>query len=380
MSLASSPHKTKFIAALRAGAFGLGLIAIPTWTAAAPQVAEPQAGGTQTTDAASATAYGPAPPAPPIDLSTPALQAATVFRAYERKAAEISPKFTSGAGVEDSLAIGSAYEPQELSRGVIAYAALVALQDPTFVHAFRVYAPYPDQAKALAARIVADPRYAAAFPGAASAAGLIVATLASEVGKLQTTGAAVKQSAYSVQHSAWSKSRVINPLERLSKTKSLSAALMTPAPEDMQDLKLAEGGAADPRAAQAMSVHGQAVDGPYAPVVQRGLAVAALASMGVAGDRDDASVETLLNAPEDGACLNMSKLNLYQCLAVAGPWYEDIFCLGEHALGETAQCLVKETGSPSQIQAAVTPVSQAGASVAPVAAAAPEQPRALRPN
>jgi len=380
MSLASSPHKTKFIAALRAGAFGLGLIAIPTWTAAAPQVAEPQAGGTQTTDAASATAYGPAPPAPPIDLSTPALQAATVFRAYERKAAEISPRFTSGAGVEDSLAIGSAYEPQELSRGVIAYAALVALQDPTFVHAFRVYAPYPDQAKALAARIVADPRYAAAFPGAASAAGLIVATLASEVGKLQTTGAAVKQSAYSVQHSAWSKSRVINPLERLSKTKSLSAALMTPAPEDMQDLKLAEGGAADPRAAQAMSVHGQAVDGPYAPVVQRGLAVAALASMGVAGDRDDASVETLLNAPEDGACLNMSKLNLYQCLAVAGPWYEDIFCLGEHALGETAQCLVKETGSPSQIQAAVTPVSQAGASVAPVAAAAPEQPRALRPN
>jgi hypothetical protein len=139
----------------------------------------------------------------------------------------------------------------------------------------------------------------------------------------------------------------------------------------VQDLKLAEGGAPDPRAAQAMPVHGQAVDGPYAPVVQRGLAVAALASMGVAGDSDDASVETLLNEPEDGACLNMSKLNLYQCLAVAGPWYEDIFCLGEHALGETAQCIVKETGTPSQIQAAVTPVSQAGGvgGVAPVAAA-----------
>jgi hypothetical protein len=307
------------------------------------------------------------------------LQAATAFRAYERKAAQISPKFTTGSGVEDSLAIGSAYEPQALSRGAIAYAALVALQDPTFVHAFRVYAPYPDQAKALAARIVADPRYAAAFAGAPSAAGLIVATLASEVGKLQTTGAAVKQSAYSVQHSAWSKSRVIDPLARLSKTKSLSTALMTPAPEDMEDLKLAEGGAPDPRAAQAMPVHGQAVEGPYAPVVQRGLAVAALASMGVAGDSDDASVETLLNEPEDGACLNMSKLNLYQCLAVAGPWYEDIFCLGEHALGETAQCIVKETGTPSQIQAAVTPVSQAGGvgGVAPVAAAASGQPQVV---
>jgi hypothetical protein len=129
-----------------------------------------------------------------------------------------------------------------------------------------------------------------------------------------------------------------------------------------------------------MPVHGQAVDGPYAPVVQRGLAVAALASMGVAGDPDDAAVETLLNEPEDGACLNMSKLNLYQCLAVAGPWYEDIFCLGEHALGETAQCIVKETGTPSQIQAAVTPVSQAGGGVggvAPVAAASQAKPEVV---
>jgi hypothetical protein len=358
------------------GAACLCVMAGPNGAVAAPHVADPQ-----TSYAASAPTYGPAPPAPPIELSSAALQAATSFRAYERKAAQISPKFTTGAGVEDSLAIGSAYEPQQLSRGAIAYAALVALQDPTFVHAFRVYAPYPDQARALAARIVADPRYASAFPGAAGAAGLIVATLSSEVGKLQTTGAAVKQSAYSVQHSAWSKSRVIDPLARLSKTKALSAALMTPAPEDMQDLKLAEDGAADPRAAQAMPVHGQAVEGPYAPVVQRGLAVAALASMGVAGDSDDASVETLLNEPEDGACLNMSKLNLYQCLAVAGPWYEDIFCLGEHALGETAQCIVKETGTPSQIQAAVTPVSQAGggavSGVAPVAAAAPGQPTVL---
>jgi hypothetical protein len=365
------PHpKIQPISARWVGALCLCLIATPSLAAAEPQAS----------DASAAPAYGPAPPAPPIELATSAIEAATEFRAYERKAAQISPLFTSGPGVEESLAVGSAYEPKQLSRGAIAYAALVALQDPAFVRAFRVYAPYPDQAKALADRIVADPLYASAFPGASSAAGLIVATLASEIGKLQTTGAAVKQSAYSVQHSAWSKSRIIDPLARLSKTKSLSSALITPAPEDMQDLKIAVGGGADPQAAQAMPVHGQPVDGPYAPVAQRGLAVAALAVLGEGGDSNDAAIETLLTVPEDGACLNMSKLNLYQCLAVAGPWYEDIFCLGEHALGETAQCLVKETGSPSQIQAAVTPVSRAGGvagsalgSVAPVAAAAPNQ-------
>ena len=33
----------------------------------------------------------------------------------------------------------------------------------------------------------------------------------------------------------------------------------------------------------------------------------------------------------------MSKLNLYQCLAVAKPHYEDVFCLGQHVLIDTGQ-------------------------------------------
>ena len=31
-------------------------------------------------------------------------------------------------------------------------------------------------------------------------------------------------------------------------------------------------------------------------------------------------------------------------MAVAGPQYEDIFCLGEHALGEAGACLIKAAG------------------------------------
>jgi hypothetical protein len=36
----------------------------------------------------------------------------------------------------------------------------------------------------------------------------------------------------------------------------------------------------------------------------------------------------------------MAKLNLNQCLAVAGPHYEGMFCLGRHGLMETGQCVV----------------------------------------
>ena len=296
------------------------------------------------------------PPAPPIALATPAIEAASAFRAFEQRAALISPAFTTGAGVEESLAVGSAYEPKQLSRGAIAYAALIALQDPTFVSTFRVYAAFPAQRKALADRIVQNPLYAAAFAGAPSAAGLIVATMASQNSKITTVGAAVKQSAYSVQHSAWSKLKVIDPVGRLNKAKAQSAALMSVAPDDVAELQKAQPVDGAP-AAPALGAHGAPVAGPYAPVVTRGLAVAALAIMGEGGDDNDPQVEALLTEPEGGQCLNMAKLDLYQCLAVAGPWYEDIFCLGEHALGETSQCISKETATPAQTQAAVTPVS-----------------------
>jgi hypothetical protein len=40
----------------------------------------------------------------------------------------------------------------------------------------------------------------------------------------------------------------------------------------------------------------------------------------------------------------MSKLNLYQCLAVAKPHYEDVFCLGQHVMMDTGACLMKGVG------------------------------------
>ena len=308
------------------------------------------------------------PPAPPIVLSDAALSDASAFRAYTKHAELLNAAFTNGAGVEQSLAVGAAYEPHQLARGAIAYAALLALQDQTFVKTVRTYAVDPTQRRSIAARLAQDPRYVIAFPGAASAAGLIVATMGVESGRITDVAARIKQSAYSVQHSAWSKTKVIDPASRLAQTKALSAAIMNGEAGDVDQLKLAMNGGADPAAAQVLAVHGQSIQGPYAPVVERGLALAALAALGEAGEENAAAVQAIETEPTDGACLNLAKLNLYQCLAVAVPWYEDIFCLGEHALGETAQCISNEAASPAQIQQAEAPPPPA-AMAAPVAAA-----------
>ncbi len=310
------------------------------------------------------------PPPPPVAMSSEALSDAAAFRAYTKHAELLNAAFTSGAGVEQSLAVGSAYEPHQLARGSIAYAALLALQDRTFVEGVRTYAVDPTQRREVAARLAADPRYVIAFPGAASAAGLIVATMGVESGRITDVAARIKQSAYSVQHSAWSKTKVIDPAGRLAQTKALSAAIMNGEAGDVDQLKLAMNGGADATAAQVLAVHGQSI--PYAPVVERGLALAALAALGEAGDENAAAVQAVETEPTDGACLNLAKLNLYQCLAVAVPWYEDIFCLGEHALGETAQCISNEAASAAQIQQAEAPPP--GAMMVPASAAAGSLP------
>ncbi len=62
--------------------------------------------------------------------------------------------------------------------------------------------------------------------------------------------------------------------------------------------------------------------------------------MGRAGDAQEPRFESLLRELRNEDCLEMAKMNLNQCLAVAGPQYEDVFCLGQHAVGETGQCLV----------------------------------------
>jgi hypothetical protein len=70
----------------------------------------------------------------------------------------------------------------------------------------------------------------------------------------------------------------------------------------------------------------------------------------------------------------MAKLDLYQCMAVAGPQYEDIYCLGQHAMLETAKCVAGAAhgvGAP-QVVASLSPrpeaASASNASYVPLAA------------
>jgi hypothetical protein len=332
--------------------------------------------------AACASEPAPLPPAPiaahavappPVALSSRVVENASEFRLYMARAGAISPVFKSGPAIEQTLTTAEGYEAQQLSRGAIAYAAVVALQEPGFVASVRTYAVDPTQRRELAQRLISDPNYAQVLPGAPAAAGLIIASLNAQAAKVRGVGELVKQSAYDVQHQAWSKGFITDPEGRLAAAKSVAATPMEPEARDVSELQDAANHGSDSSvASRRLLVSGIAAAPPYTPVVTRGLAIAALAALGEAGDENDAQIQGLLSESNSGFCLNMSKLNLNQCLAVAKPWYEDVFCLGQHVLIDTGQCIAKAAGQPNPVpSAAAGPATTGAAMMTPMPGTAP---------
>jgi hypothetical protein len=282
----------------------------------------------------------PAPPPPPpsVSLSSKLIDQASAYRAYVAHASAISPAFASGPQVSDAVRTGAAYQPDQLLRGAIAYGAVAALQDPAFVAGVRTYVGDATQRQTIAYEILKDPAYAVGISGSASAAGLVIAAIGADGRKLLDQGRSVKQAAYEVQHSAWSKGEVAGRDARLQQAKQLST---TPGLGEIEETARLQQASI---LAQPLTLTGNAAAPPYSPLVVRSLAVAALGALGYADDAHLDLVTPLVTDTASATCLNMSKLNLYQCLAVAKPYYEDVFCLGQHVMEDTGACLMKGAG------------------------------------
>ena len=293
-----------------------------------------------------------APPPPPVKasvvLSPQIVEQAAAYRRYMAGATTIRPDFADGAGVASGLETAAAYEPGQLARGAMAYAAVVALQDPAFVSGVRIYARDPAQRREIAYELLKNPAYAIGLGGSASAAGLVIAALGDDGQRLYDDGKAVKQGAYDLQKQPWSKLEVIDRAGRLARAKSLSASPMSGEVGETARLQQAV-------AAGGLGISGVAAQPPYTATVTRGLAIAALAILGEASDGNVSAVQAMMVEPNITSCMRTSKLNLYQCLAVARPHYEDVFCLGQHAMMDTGRCVIRASGLPEPYEAHFVP-------------------------
>ncbi len=252
---------------------------------------------------------------------------AAAFDGYARSTGELKTGYANAADVERALRVAAAYEPKSLESGMIAYAAAAAVQDKAFVAAVRK----ADKSRpGLARRIASRPEVAMEVQGARSAAARAGAALARRAEPIERAGASATKASYASQRQAWARAAVADPRGRLARVK---AAGRTPARSDASHVY-----------AETARAGGQARGAPSAVAV-RATAVAALSVLGEGG-----RARSLLTEPRSGQCLRLAKLNLHQCLASAGPAYEDMYCLGRHGLTETAGCV--ETAARGAVRSA----------------------------
>lgn len=293
--------------------------------------------------------------APGVSLAQSVVAAASAFEHYTHEAGAISAGFRGGEDVARALRQGAAYKHDQFEEGMIAYGAIAALQERDFVEGVREAAREAGGPQALAQSLTAQPDGVLRIEGVGPAAARIQAALLRQSAPLALAGRAVKQSAYDIQHQDWSKANVVDSAGRLARVKAISSTAFAPDDGDAsrliqsatarQDAGFGEGG------------------GAFTPVTVRAAALAALAVLGAADDEAAPGLTRVLHDPKADSCMKMAKLNLYQCLAVAGPHYEDVFCLGQHAMMETAQCVSDAAGASKAMISPATPARSRGFSV-----------------
>jgi hypothetical protein len=303
--------------------------------------------------------------APPIETLGPPPSAATApngivlpqrliaeaaaFQAFLERAPTVSTTMSSAGEVAAALKMATAYEPKALIRGAVAYAAIAALQNTTFVNAVRAAGNSPDNRQLMAGYLFNDPAYALQFAGADGAAGLAKEALGAPGLRLYLAGNEVKLSAYYVQKNAWSKEDIPNRPGRLAAVEAAGTMPLPPADDHVGALLQAESGAAP------LPINAGPAQPPYTPLVARAVQLAAMAALGQAGEDAYDRLSVMAFDDTTHTCLHIAKLNLYQCLAVAKPNYEDIFCIGQHGMADTGACLVRNVGEPVPAEIRPTP-------------------------
>ncbi len=304
----------------------------------------------------------PPPPPPPVALNQGVADAASIYVAFIREVATIpAGGFQDAESIQAAMRRGAAYDPATLSRGMIAYGSILALQSPEFVQGVRTFAVDPAVRAELVANISRDPAYAATLPGANAAAGLIVSTLNQDIVALTAIAEGVEGDAYTIQERRdprrrWAIQPIADRQVRLDSVKTISAGQMLPSAEDSARLFAAA------NSGSGLSLTGPTASAPYTRAVVHSLAIAALAALGAGGEEARANTDALSIEANAQFCLDMSKLNLFQCLAASRPSYEDMFCIGRHIVRDLATCTQQAvtaappTLAPETTVAEVTPV------------------------
>jgi len=269
----------------------------------------------------------------------PISESAAVYMTYQSDAEDVAAKpFKNAGDIDSALNTLGAYNADQLTRGWMAYSALVASQDPEFSATVRNIEAYYGREPVMRS-FAAGNSYARSLAGGDNAVGGAIAVTDSDLPKIYSSAAIVKEQGYSLQGYGWAKSRIRNGGQRAEVVKVLQGKGKPADNLIVTALTSAAPLSGDTKAGiiTAAATTQDVAFGKEAVANQ----IASLAAMRVigAGSVDQVRLAKVMMEPAVQSCLKMQNLQLQGCVAGVGQEFELPHCISQHTLTEVADCL-----------------------------------------
>lgn len=294
--------------------------------------------------------------------ATPLAATAAYYAAFRRDLAALEAMPV--ASVEETRAAHemlATHDPDRLSAGIVAFAALTATENPAYVAGLQEAVDLYGKEQILEA-VAVDPRVASDLPGAEAAAQSVLSLVKSDAARMLRLGERFETRAREIASTSWGKTRLRNQQSRVDEIAQLARARQVAAPALPHVLaggvtapvltaaapewraSMATADAQEPTGAQEAAV--PQTEAPRAAPLATADAraqrfvdrVLALATVYAVNGGADAPDERYLGNPRSRQCLISAKLNLDQCIAASSSPYEATYCLGRHGLSEAGGC------------------------------------------
>lgn len=291
-------------------------------------------------------------------VADPVSERAAVYMTYQSDVDDVAAKpFKSTKDIDQALSTLGAYNADQMTRGWISYSALIASQDPDFRANVRDIEAFYGRERVVNS-FASGGGYARSLKGGDDAVSAAIGVTDTDLPKIYSTAALVKEQGYSLQGYGWAKSRIRNGSQRADNVKLLQgkgqsannlilAALApqvdSPAADGVTNAVATAGQVASAVRLPAFMTEGftgarHKVKHGKEPVANQIASVAALRILG-SDAVDDARLSRVMLEPTVQSCMKMQNLQLQGCVAGVGQEYEVPHCISQHALAEIADCL-----------------------------------------
>ncbi|MEO9971730.1 MAG: hypothetical protein ABJG15_18180 [Hyphomonadaceae bacterium] len=270
----------------------------------------------------------------------------------------------STADVNNALDKLAGQNSAQLSRGWLAYAALIASQSPELRTSIRdVVSAYGTQT--IASGLQADRQYVRRdLNGGEASVSLAFSAIAADARRLNRTASYFREQAFALQGASWAKTKmrrgemdskintfmaatrtersprgeIVSAIGHPSSTSAYVQAGMPGAPSLWDGSIAASTGISFPS-------HGRSVRSSQHTTRHRGRndtadQVATLAAFRIMGANPQLSgqIRSTIGEGPMSPCIRSAQLNVNQCIASNAFPFETVDCIGKHAIGEVSEC------------------------------------------